>query len=684
MHDRSPHRWPFATRSGPFALVAALLAGASDAAATAAPPRSGTHQLDTHGPRRTPTGASGGIAAVCDGVPLSQTVDGSTITPLNTPHCLINNVCTLANGYARSFAAPITGRVACVTFATEFNSGPAWPVGVRVYVGDIHGPFADLTLVGTGAIDIDANSGPGLHTVTLDAPGPVISAGTAFIVEVFAPTRDPALGGDGGFLFFGSNAAGQSSPSYLRANECDLTNFVDVASLGFPQTNILIGTVLDPVDLGNGCGSPLAGSCFVPHATPNCNDPNCCELLCAIIDPTCCLVAWDLLCVQEAMSFPECTLQQPPCQGLLAFECHAGCADGFAAPTEPASPSAALAAGLNCNAFGDFDLNEADHCIAHTFTGCWPSCGPDCPQPGCGTIVGATLAIRMRSLGGLASNDSIGFYDEGSLVWSSNIGSLVGLPGWPLNSDVTVVLNFGPNPIPNTIHVPASSAVLASLCDGELGMLVQDDTRVDYAKLTVFVCPCDQGIRIPIERDAPDAFSGPTPTTPSAALLAKVNCGSGSLQQYDVQALDQCFVETITGLPSCIMGSHLTMGVRPSSLWWTDGIALEVVDECGKSFQWSKSLVALDALGAFSPPLASGQLSTLTLDLGNLPPSADGTRSVLSTMLDGSLDIYLQDDTGVDFSSSLRSSPVTAAPPNRSGPAACRRRSKAATTTALT
>lgn len=632
------------------AAVSAPGATAASAPPSARTPR-GEHALSVKGPRFRPSHneAPGGVASTCDGIVLSQNADSSTIQPLNTAHCIIENVCTLANGYARSFVAPATARVDCVTFAVEFNTGAAWPVGVRVYAGDVHGPFSELALVGTGAIDIPATSGSALYTVSLDAPGPVIPAGTAFVVEVYSPTRDPALGGDGAFLFFGSNSAGQSGPSYLRADECGVPNFVDVATLGFPQTNIIIDPVVTPVELTPPCGSPQAGSCFVPHAKPNCNDASCCELLCGIIDPTCCQIAWDVICVQEAMSFGECTLQPPPCQGLLAFECRAGCPDGFAQPTEPASPSAALSAGLNCGAFGDFDLNESDHCIAHTFTGCWPSCGPGCPQPGCGTIVGATLAVRMKSLGGLASNDSIGLYDGGNVLWASNIGTLVGLPGWPLNSDVTVVLNLGPNPIPNTIQVPTSSGVLASLCDGELGLLVQDDTRVDYAALTVFVCPCEQGIRIPFSRDAADGFVGPTPTTPSAALLAKVNCGSGSLQQYDVQALDQCFVETITGLPSCIMGAHLTMGVRPDSLWWTDGIALDVVDECGKAFKWSKSLVALDALGAFSPPLASGQLSTLTLDLGNLPPSADGTRSVLSTMLDGSLDIYLQDDTGVDF-----------------------------------
>jgi hypothetical protein len=47
------------------------------------------------------------------------------------------------------------------------------------------------------------------------------------------------------------------------------------------------------------CGSPFAGSCFVPHGSPHCNDQTCCETVCAI-DPSCCEVIWDATCVNQA------------------------------------------------------------------------------------------------------------------------------------------------------------------------------------------------------------------------------------------------------------------------------------------------------------------------------------------------------------------------------------------------
>jgi len=49
----------------------------------------------------------------------------------------------------------------------------------------------------------------------------------------------------------------------------------------------------------NGCGDVEAGSCFFPHGTPSCLDAECCNDVCAI-DPTCCAVEWDLFCVLNA------------------------------------------------------------------------------------------------------------------------------------------------------------------------------------------------------------------------------------------------------------------------------------------------------------------------------------------------------------------------------------------------
>lgn len=59
------------------------------------------------------------------------------------------------------------------------------------------------------------------------------------------------------------------------------------------------------------CGDPDAGGCDVPHGTPACSDQACCEAVCAK-DPSCCVQAWDSLCV--AFADIACSGQcEPPC-----------------------------------------------------------------------------------------------------------------------------------------------------------------------------------------------------------------------------------------------------------------------------------------------------------------------------------------------------------------------------------
>jgi hypothetical protein len=48
------------------------------------------------------------------------------------------------------------------------------------------------------------------------------------------------------------------------------------------------------------CGSPTAGSCTVPHATPACADAECCVGVCTL-DLFCCETAWDEVCAAEAL-----------------------------------------------------------------------------------------------------------------------------------------------------------------------------------------------------------------------------------------------------------------------------------------------------------------------------------------------------------------------------------------------
>ncbi|MCX5641073.1 MAG: hypothetical protein NT059_09720 [Planctomycetota bacterium] len=56
---------------------------------------------------------------------------------------------------------------------------------------------------------------------------------------------------------------------------------------------------LKAVEICDQCGDPLSGSCYSPHASPNCADGTCCASVCNI-DPFCCEGQWDSLCVSTA------------------------------------------------------------------------------------------------------------------------------------------------------------------------------------------------------------------------------------------------------------------------------------------------------------------------------------------------------------------------------------------------
>ncbi len=58
------------------------------------------------------------------------------------------------------------------------------------------------------------------------------------------------------------------------------------------------------------CG-PGNGSCFKPNGTPGCDDVACCEAVCKI-DPLCCELVWDDICVQRAKDLCSCNPGDAP------------------------------------------------------------------------------------------------------------------------------------------------------------------------------------------------------------------------------------------------------------------------------------------------------------------------------------------------------------------------------------
>ena len=82
-----------------------------------------------------------------------------------------------------------------------------------------------------------------------------------------------------------------------------------------------------------------------------------------------------------------------------------------------------------------------------------------------------------------------------------------------------------------------------------------------------------------------------------------------------------------------------------SSLVSNDAIHLERTGINDAFTSWGLGLTAL-----FGQPWIGGSDQTFILDLANLPPDGQGDTNIIPFMnADQALDIYVQDDTGVDY-----------------------------------
>lgn len=180
--------------------------------------------------------------------------------------------------------------------------------------------------------------------------------------------------------------------------------------------------------------------------------------------------------VPPTLEFGNCR----DCEKPRSVLCPAGREDGFATADgiEKSTPSAALLARLqNCSsgALTQFDVRPGNKCFGHTFKKCW---GRDCK------VVGATLTIGLCAGSSfLANNDTLTILEGATTVWQQPIANLTA-NGWGANDCTVLTLDLENLP-PSSTFV---TNVLAALQDGDLDIMIQDDTGVDFADLQVDVC----------------------------------------------------------------------------------------------------------------------------------------------------------------------------------------------------
>ncbi len=110
-----------------------------------------------------------------------------------------------------------------------YSGAPGFPTG---YPGS-------FTLIGTSTVTITPQN---LTLYTFNVTG-AVPVGQQLVVEIFTP--DGQTLGNG--FFIGSNAAGQTGPSYIQAAACGLPTPGDLAGIGFPNMHIIMSVTGDEV-----------------------------------------------------------------------------------------------------------------------------------------------------------------------------------------------------------------------------------------------------------------------------------------------------------------------------------------------------------------------------------------------------------------------------------------------------
>jgi hypothetical protein len=127
--------------------------------------------------------------------------------------------------------------------------------------------------------------------------------------------------------------------------------------------------------------------------------------------------------------------------------------------------------------FADYDATQKDLWFADCFI---------LPAGNC--IQSAKLTFAARPLSGDAVNDTVNLLISGTKIWAYHFGTSDNTPGllqnpWPTYQLHTFQLDLA--------NLPGGVDLLPLLCsDRNLGVVVQDDTSIDYLLLEVKFCEC--------------------------------------------------------------------------------------------------------------------------------------------------------------------------------------------------
>ncbi len=182
---------------------------------------------------------------------------------------------TTANSWWRAYdlaplALPAPLTINSVTFGIERVTAASGsiPLTIRLYTSAGAFPAGARTLIATQAFTATNAMTNTIQTVAISTP-PTVPTNAIVAVEVFAPDGRAPVNHT---FFIGSNAGGQTGPSYIEAPDCGANVPTNLATLGFPNDHIILdisGTVpVVPPVVQQTAGLP-SGSTFPVGTTTN-------------------------------------------------------------------------------------------------------------------------------------------------------------------------------------------------------------------------------------------------------------------------------------------------------------------------------------------------------------------------------------------------------------------------------
>lgn len=297
------------------------------------------------------------------------------------------------------------------------------------------------------------------------------------------------------------------------------------------------------------------------------------------------------------------------------------------------------------------------------------------PSPGPGDTV--TYTVTVSNLGTQDATNVV--VNDGLPAALSYVGhSITG--GTASYDPTTGDLSIPTLPAQTAITLSVTVTIDASACGivenlASLTGLAETDTNTTNNQATVSIdlgpCPDPNACANPVQTvytagtiDNFASVDGPELTSPGAALQAVMSAYNGGIypnREFDILTSNRVFGHTFAGLPLNLEAATLALHLQarpdiPSN----DSINLELPGGV-TPFAWGRYIQDLPAaLGTWN----IGQDAVLTLDLTNLP-NADATYTDIVPDMDGNqmLDVYIQDDTAVDYMSlTVTSCPDTTAP----------------------